>query len=398
MSLIANRLLKIKPSPTLALSAQANMLKKRGVDVLNLTLGEPDFDTPDNIKQAAFKAMEKGHTKYTAVDGISELKQAICNKFRQENHLDYTSSQITVGTGGKQVIFNCMLATINEGDEVIIPAPFWVSYVDIVALCGGVPVIVQCDASRHFKLTPELLEQSITAKTKWLILNSPSNPTGAAYSKQELTNLAAVLEQYPQVNIFSDDIYEHLLYDGEFCNIAQISPEMKERSFVMNGVSKAYAMTGWRIGYGAGNPELIKAMCTLQSQSTSNPCSISQYAAIEALTGPQEFIATNNTIFKQRRDLGLAMLNDIPGISCRKPEGAFYLFADCQYYFGKKNGIFTIKNDSDFCAYMLEEAKVAIVPGNAFGLEGFFRISYATSNQTIQQAIERIAKACANLS
>lgn len=398
MNLLATRLSKIKPSPTLALSAKANSLKKQGVDVLNLTLGEPDFDTPESIKQAAYKAMQEGKTKYTAVDGIIELKEAICLKFKTENNLIYKTENITVGTGAKQVLFNCFLATINPGDEVIIPAPYWVSYSDMVELCEGTPVIIQCGMHNNFKLTPQQLESAITPNTKWLILNSPSNPTGAAYSKEELQDLASILKKHDHVHIMSDDIYEHLIYEQEFYTIANVAPELLDRIFTINGVSKSYAMTGWRLGYGAGKKELVTAISTIQSQSTSNPCSISQYAALEALTGPQNFIETNRSIFMKRRDIGYNLLNDIEGINCLLPEGAFYLFPSCHFFIGKKtpNGNI-ISNDSEFCSYLLDEAKVAVVPGSAFGLEGFFRISYATSVEIIEEAINRIKTACAKL-
>ena len=398
MSLIANRLSKIKPSPTLSLSAKASELKKQGLDVLNLTVGEPDFDTPENIKKAAVAAITRGESKYTAVDGIAELKEAICTKFKLENNLNYKPSQITVANGGKQVIYNCMMATINPGDEVIIPAPYWVSYPEIVTICEGVPVIIECSAELSFKLTPELLRNAITNKTKWLIINSPSNPTGSCYSREELMQLAEILRQYPHVHVFTDDIYEHIIYDQKFYTIAEVAPDLATRVFTMNGMSKAYAMTGWRLGYGAGDESIIKAMAVIQSQSTSNPCSITQFAALEALTGTQDFIAKNLEIFKRKRDLGLTMLKDIDGVSCETPGGAFYLFPSCALFIGKKTPSGKIiANDIDFCQCLLSDALVAVVPGSAFGLEGFFRVSYATSEAVIKEAMIRIKKVCDGL-
>lgn len=399
MSLIANRLLKIKPSPTLSLSAKANQLKNQGLDVLNMTVGEPDFDTPDNIKNAANAAIAQGKTKYTAVDGIAELKEAICKKFKRENNLEFTTSQITVGNGGKQVIYNCMMATLNPGDEVIIPAPYWVSYPEMVTVSEGVPVIVSCGEEVAFKLTANLLKSAITEKTKWLIFNSPSNPTGGVYSKEELEMIAEVLRDYPQVNVLSDDIYEHITYDQKFYTIAEVAPDIIDRIFTVNGVSKSYAMTGWRIGYGAGTESLIKAISVIQSQSTSNPCSISQYAALEAINGTQEFIEKNREVFKRKRDLVVSMLSTISGVKCDVPGGAFYVFANCKSFMGRKTPSGSlISNDGDFCAYLLSDALVALVPGSAFGLEGFFRISYATSESIIKEAMLRIKKACDSLS
>ncbi len=399
MSLIAKRLSNIKPSPTLLLSAKASELKNKGIDVLNMTVGEPDFDTPANIKNAATKAIEQGKTKYTAVDGITELKEAICKKFKRENNLDFTTSQITIGNGGKQVIYNCMMATLNPGDEVIVPAPYWVSYPEIVTISEGMPIIVSCGEDMNFKLTPEILESVITNKTKWLIFNSPSNPTGEVYSEEELKRLAEVLRKYPQVNILSDDIYEHITYDQKFFTIAEVAPDIRDRIFTVNGVSKSYAMTGWRIGYGAGIESLIKAIAVIQSQSTSNPCSISQYAALEAINGPQNFIKINRDLFKYKRDIVVSMLNMIDGVKFNVPGGAFYLFANCQNFIGKKTSKgFVINNDNDFCEYLLTDALVALVPGSAFGLDGFFRISYATSEAAIKEAMTRIKKACDSLS
>ncbi len=395
MPLIANRLSKIKPSPTLVLSAKANELQKKGIDVLNLTVGEPDLDTPLNIKNAAINAIGQGKTKYTVVDGIIELKEAICQKFKQENHLDFKSSQITVSNGGKQVLYNCMMATLNPQDEVVIPAPYWVSYPEIVSIAEGIPIILPCREELAFKLTPQQLERAINSRTKWLILNSPSNPTGSVYTAEELRQLADVLIKHQNVHILSDDMYEHITYDQKFCTLAEIAPDLIERIFILNGVSKAYAMTGWRIGYGAGSENLIKAMSIIQSQSTSNPCSISQYAAMEALTGTQDFITTNKTAFKIKRDLSLALLREIDGMTCDTPGGAFYLFPNCQKFIGKKtpSGVL-INNDTDFCQYLLTDALVAVIPGSAFGLNGFFRVSYATSETVIKKAMIRIKNAC----
>ena len=398
MSVIAERIQKIKPSPTLALSAKAGEMQRQGLNVLNLTVGEPDFDTPVNIKNAANVAIAQGKTKYTAVDGIIELKEAICHKFKRENNLDFKTSQITVGNGGKQVAYNCMMATVNKGDEAIIPAPFWVSYPEMVALAEGTPVIVPCSIESDFKITPKLLAEAITNNTKWLILCSPSNPTGSVYSKEELERLAQVLRQYPQVHIFSDDIYEHIIYDQAFYNLAQAAPDLTSRIFIMNGMAKAYAMTGWRMGYGAGNIEIIKAMGIIQSQSTSNPCTISQYAALEALNGTQDFIPTNCAMFKNKRDLVISMLKDIKGLTYNIPGGAFYVFVGCESFIGKKSPSGqVINNDTDFCQYLLTDALVAVVPGSSFGLDGYFRISYATSEPILQDALTRIKKACANL-
>ena len=398
--LIANRLKTIRPSPTLAVNRKAAELRASGLDVIDLGVGEPDFPTPLHIIEAAKVAMDKGETKYTIVDGSMALKKAICGKFERENNLKYATDQITVGTGAKQVLFNALFATINPGEEVIIPAPYWVSYLDIVAFAEGTPVIVNTKESSGFKLKPEDLEKAINENTKWLILNSPSNPTGSAYSFEELKALADVLLKYPQVLIMTDDIYEHVIYDGfKFATIAQVEPELFSRTFTLNGVSKAYAMTGWRLGYGGGSKEIIKAISVIQSQSTSNPCSISQAAAIAALNGKQKFIEENNAIFQRRRDLVVKALNEIKGIYCSNPNGAFYVFPSCHDLIGKKTpkGM-VIKNDNDFAAYLLEEALVAVVPGIAFGAENYFRISYATSDDLLEKACERIAKACKELS
>ena len=393
MSIISNSLKRIKPSPTLAVSQKARELKAAGKDVIGLGAGEPDFDTPENIKKAAIKAINKGETKYTAVDGTPALKSAIVDKFKKENNLIYLPEQISVGTGGKQVIFNAMLTTVNPGDEVIIPAPYWVSYPDIVLLAGGIPKIIKCSEKNQFKITPDDLEKNISNKTKWLIINSPSNPTGSCYTQKELETLGEVLKKNENVFILSDDIYEHLIYDDfEFFTTAQIK-ELKERTLTMNGVSKSYAMTGWRIGYGAGPTEIIKAMAKLQSQSTTNPSSISQAAAVEALNGTQDFIKTRSESFKERRDFVVKYLNNIKGLSCLKPNGAFYVFPNCQKLLGTK-----LKTDKDFVEKLLEEALVAVVQGSAFGLDGYFRISYATSMDNLKKALERIKSFCENLS
>jgi len=393
MSIVSNSLKRIKPSPTIAVSQKARELKAAGKDVIGLGAGEPDFDTPDNIKKAAIDAIKRGETKYTAVDGTPALKKAIVDKFKRENNLDYLPEQISVGTGGKQIIFNAILATVNPGDEVIIPAPYWVSYPDIVLLAGGVPKIVECSEKNNFKITPNELEKSITNNTKWIIINSPSNPTGSGYTQKELEALGEVLKKNKNVFILSDDIYEHLTYDSfKFFTIAQIK-ELKDRTLTMNGVSKSYAMTGWRIGYGAGPKDIIKAMAKLQSQSTTNPSSISQAAAVEALNGTQDFIKTRAESFKERRDFVVKYLNDIKGLSCLNPNGAFYVFPNCQKLLGTK-----LKTDKEFVEKLLEEALVAVVQGSAFGLDGFFRISYATSMENLKKALERIKSFCESLS
>lgn len=399
MAFISDTLKKIKPSPTIAVTVKAKELEAAGKDVIGLGAGEPDFDTPENIKQAAKTAMDKGQTKYTAVDGTPELKKAIVAKFKRENNLDYEVKNITVGTGGKQVIYNAFMASLNPGDEVIIPAPYWVSYPDIVNLAGGTPVTIECSDDTNFKLTADRLEKAVTPNTKWLIINSPSNPTGAAYSFGELKAIADVLLKHPQVYVMSDDIYEHVIYDGfKFHTIVEVEPKLKERTLTINGVSKAYAMTGWRIGYGAGPAELIKAMATLQSQSTSNPCSIAQAATVEALNGTQDFIKPRNESFKNRRDLVVNGLNAIPGLNCKNPEGAFYVFPSCKGIIGKRTPSGkVIANDTDFASYLLEDHLVALVPGAAFGAEGYFRISYATSDEVLKRALERIKKAVEDL-
>jgi len=397
MSLIARRLGFIKPSPTLAVSAKAAELKRSGIDVISLGAGEPDFDTPENIKLAAITAIKAGVTKYTNVDGMPELKKAVCEKFKRENGLEYLPDQIIIGTGGKQVIYNLFMATLDQGDEVIIPAPYWVSYPDIVLLAEGKPVIIEAYLETGFRITPESLDAAITDKTKWFILNSPSNPSGAAYSKQDLLLLADILRKYPHVQIMSDDIYEHITFNGfKFYNLAAIAPDLKERIFIVNGVSKAYSMTGWRIGYGAGNKDIIKAMALIQSQSTSNPSSISQMAAIEALIGTQNYIPKNALGFEKKRDLVFSLLAKIKNLECYKPEGAFYLFIRCTKLFGKKTPSGQLlKNDNDLATYLLEHANVAVVPGIAFGLEGYFRISYATSEELLAEACRRIER-CIN--
>ncbi len=400
MSFLASSLSNIKPSPTIAVSMKAAELKASGKNIISLSMGEPDYDTPQNIKNAAIVAIKKGDTKYTAVDGTAALKKAIVEKFKRENSLEYKTSEIIVSTGAKQVIYNALVATLNAGDEVVIPAPFWVSYPDMVLLAGGTPVVVDSKAEDNFKITAENLEKKITAKTKWLILNSPSNPTGSCYSAAELKKLADVLVKHPQVHIMSDDIYEHLIFDGlKFATIAEIEPKLKSRTLVINGVSKAYSMTGWRIGYGAGDEKLIKAMSMIQSQSTSSPCSVSQAAAVEALNGDQSYIAEGKKVFEKRRNMVVEMLNKIDGIDCNTPNGAFYVFPSCKKLFGKKTADGKIiNNDNDFAGYLLEEALVAVVPGVAFGAEGFFRISYAASEDFLKDAMERIAKACSKLS
>ncbi len=398
MSIISDSLKRIKPSPTIAVTQKAKELKAAGKDVIGLGAGEPDFDTPDNIKKAAIDAIQSGDTKYTAVDGTKDLKEAIVKKFKRENNLNYTIDQITVGAGGKHVIYNLMMATLNKGDEVIIPAPYWVSYPDIVLLAGANPIVIECSEDQGFKLSAKDLEAKITNNTKWLILNSPSNPTGACYSEQEIKNLSQVLKRNPHVNILSDDIYEHITYDDfKFFTIAQI-PEIKNKVITMNGVSKSYAMTGWRIGYAAGDKDIIKAIAKIQSQSTTNPSSISQAAAVEALNGKQDFIPVRAKAFQERRDFVVNSLNAIKGISCLKPEGAFYVFPNCKGLIGKKDKSGKkITNDTDFVQSLLENNDVAVVQGSAFGLEGFFRISYATSMEKLEIAMKRIKSFCESL-
>jgi len=387
---------RVKPSATIAVTDKARELKAAGRNVIGLGAGEPDFDTPANIKLAAMRAIEAGKTKYTAVDGIPELKEAIIAKFQRENGLAYKPNQVIVGTGGKQVLYNALMATMNPGDEVIIPAPYWVSYPEMVALAGGEPVPVVCAAEHGFKLQPEALEKAITPRTKWIILNSPSNPTGAAYSRAELKAITDVLVKHPQVWVMTDDMYEHLVYDDfVFATPAQVEPKLYERTLTVNGVSKAYCMTGWRIGYAGGPKLLIKAMGAIQSNSTANPCSISQAAAIEALTGPQDFIPVHNRSFKERRDFVVDRLNRIPGLFCPRPEGAFYVYPSCAGVIGKRTPAgATLENDGDFVRYLLEETGVAVVHGEAFGLSPHFRISYATSTEVLREACARIDQAC----
>ena len=394
MSIISNNLKRIKPSPTIAVTTKAREMRASGKDVIGLGAGEPDFDTPENVKEAAIDAIKRGDTKYTAVDGTPDLKKAIVEKFKRENNLNYTNDQITVGTGGKQVIYNTFMATLNKGDEVIIPAPFWVSYPDMVLLAGGTPKIIKCEEKDGFKLSVKKLEKAISKKTKWLILNSPSNPTGAGYTKKEIEDLAKVLLKHKKIFILSDDIYEHIRYEGfNFFTIAQIS-KLKERTLTMNGVSKSYAMTGWRIGYAAGPKEIINAIRKIQSQSTSNPSSISQAAAVEALNGQQNFIKERAEAFKERRDFVVSSLNNIKGINCLTPNGAFYVFPSCKGLLNKKT---KLKTDTEFVQKLLEKSMVAVVQGSAFGLDGYFRISYATSMQNLKKAIARIKDFCDSL-
>mgnify|MGYP001467361976 CR=1 FL=1 len=390
---------RIKPSATMAVTQQARELKSQGKDIIGLGAGEPDFDTPENIKEAAIAAIKSGDTKYTAVDGTPELKSAIKDKFKRDNNLDYNLDEISVGTGGKQIIFNAFAVTLDQGDEVIIPAPYWVTYPDVVNYFNAKPIFIKCSELNNFKITAEELEKTINPSTKWFILNSPSNPTGACYSKKELEDIAAVLERYPQINVLTDDLYEHLIYeDTKFYTIAEVAPNLKDRVLTLNGVSKAYAMTGWRIGYAGGNKDLIKAMGKLQSQSTSNPTSISQAAAVEALNGNNNFIAERNLIFQNRRDNLLISLNNMEGINCNTPDGAFYVFPSCKGVIGKRaKDNKTINDDEDFTSALLNHAGVAVVQGSAFGLEGYFRISYATSDENLQNACERLSKFCSEL-
>ncbi len=396
MSIVADRLSRIKPSPTIAVSNKARELKAAGRDVIGLGAGEPDFDTPDFVKEAACTAIKEGDTKYTAVDGTPALKDAIIAKLKRDNGLDYTSDQVTVGTGGKQVLYNALMASVNPGDEVIIPAPYWVSYPDMTLLAEGTPVTVDCPKENEFKLQAADLEAAITPKTKWIILNSPSNPTGAAYTRDELKALTDVLMKHPHVWVMSDDMYEHVVYDGfEFFTPAQVEPGLYDRTLTVNGVSKAYAMTGWRIGYAAGPAELIKAMAKVQSQSTSNPSSVSQAAAVGALNGDQSFLKERNDAFKARRDMVAEMLNAADGIECLTPEGAFYVYPSCAGCIGKTtpDGK-VIESDEDFVTYLLEAEGIACVQGAAFGLSPYFRISYATSDEALKEACTRIQRAC----
>ncbi len=399
MGFLAESLNRIQPSATIAVSMKARALKAEGRDIISLSAGEPDFDTPENVKEAAIAAMKAGKTKYTDVDGIPELKDAVIAKFKRDNGLDYKRTQISVGTGGKQVLYNALLATLNPGDEVIIPAPCWVSYADIVLLGGGKPIFVPTTMEDAFRLKPEALDKAITPKTKWLIFNSPSNPTGAAYSKDDIKVLTDVLLRHEHVWVLTDDMYEHLIYDGHvFATPAEVEPNIYDRTLTMNGVSKAYAMTGWRMGYAGGPEKLIGAMRKLQSQSTSNPNSITQWAAIEALNGPQDFIAKNNAVFVERRDLVVSMLNQATGLECPKPEGAFYVYPSCAGAIGKTTpkGV-KIENDEDFVTALLEEEGVACVHGAAFAGSPAFRISYATSTEALTEACNRIQRFCASL-
>ena len=399
MSLVAQRLSRIKPSPTNVLTGKVAELKAAGGDIIGLGAGEPDFDTPDNIKEAAKRAIDAGETKYTPIPGTLALRQAICDKLKRDNSLDYAPEQVIVSCGGKQVIYNAFMATLDPGDEVIIPAPYWVSYPDMVLLAEGTPVFVEGVEANGFKITPQDLDAAITPKTKWVLLNSPSNPTGAAYSRAELQGLCDVLMRHPHVWVMTDDMYEHVIYDGfEFTTPAEIEPGLYDRTLTLNGVSKAYAMTGWRLGYGAGPVELIKAMVVIQSQSSTHTSSISQAASVEALNGPQDFIGPHNDLFRDRRDLVVSMLNQATGIKCLTPEGAFYVYPSCAGTLGKTapDGS-KIETDSDFCTYLLESEGVAVVPGVAFGLSPYFRISYATSTEALTDACERIQRACAAL-
>ena len=392
MSFFSESINRIKPSATMAVTQKARELKEQGKDIIGLGAGEPDFDTPENIKLAAIDAIKRGETKYTAVDGTPALKNAIQLKFERENNLEYRTNEISVATGGKQIIFNAFAVTINKNDEVIIPTPYWVTYPDVVNYFNGIPIFIECPESNNFKLTPDQLERSIKQSTKWVILNSPSNPTGSCYTKDELVGIGKVLAKHSHVNILSDDLYEHIIYDDKiFSTIAQVVPELKDRTLTLNGVSKAYAMTGWRIGYAGGHTDLIKSMSKLQSQSTSNPTSISQAAAVEALSGNNDFIKERSIVFKKRRDILVSALNNMNGISCLCPDGAFYVFPSCKELIGKRdpsNKI--INNDQDFVTSLLEHSGVAVVQGSAFGMEGYFRISYATSDKALERACLRI--------
>lgn len=399
MSILSESLSRIKPSPTMAVVKKATELKSAGKDIISLGAGEPDFDTPENIKQAAIQAIKDGRTKYTVVDGTIELKRAVIGKFKRENNLIYNEKQVSVGVGGKHVIFNAILATINPGDEVLIPAPYWVSYPDIVLLAGGTPVIVECEESADFKILPQQIQKNVTKNTKWIILNSPSNPTGSVYSEQELKAIGEVLKKFPNVYIMSDDIYEHVLYTkNNFFTIAQI-PELFSRTLTINGLSKSYAMTGWRVGYAGGPENIIQGIAKIQSQSTTNTSSISQAAAEEALNGTQDFIKIRSDAFKERRDFVVKKLNSIKGLSCKNPEGAFYVFPSCKDCIGKKDANKKeIINDTDFVTSLLENTGVAVVQGSAFGKEGYFRISYATSLKNLSKALDKIEEYCKQLS
>ena len=400
MSIAARRMSRIKSSPSIAISAKAMEMARAGRDVIALSAGEPDFDTPDNVKIAAMRAIIEGRTKYPPITGIPELREAICRKLERENGLSYAPDEVLVCSGGKQVIYNALIATLDPEDEVIVPAPFWVSYPDMVLLAGGTPVVVAADAADGFRLTPQSLEEAITAKTKWLILNNPGNPSGAFYSAKDIEGLAEVLRRHSRVWVLTDDIYEHIVYGGEpFSTMAQVAPDLSERTLTMNGFSKAYCMTGWRLGYGAGPKELIAAMTKIQSQTTSGASSISQWAGVEALEGDQTFIRDNVSVFEARRDLGVSILNQATGLSCDSPSGAFYLYVDCSGTLGKRTpGGGVIGNDGDFAKYLLESEEVAAVHGEAFGLSPYFRISYALATDRLEEACLRIQRACASLS
>ena len=400
MNILASRLNRIQPSPTIAMSIKARELKAEGKDIIELAAGEPDFPTPSHIIEAAEEAMSRGETKYTDPDGTPALKQAVCDKFKRDNNLEYVTSQVTIGTGGKQVLYNALMATLNEGDEVIIPAPYWVSYPDMVLLAEGTPKIVECPLDKNFILQPEDLERAITPKTKWIILNSPSNPTGSGYTWDDMKKITDVLIRHPKIWVMTDDMYEHLVYDDfKFCTPAEVEPELYSRTLTVNGMSKAFCMTGWRIGYAAGPENLITAIRKIQSQSTSNPSSISQAASVAALNGPMDFLAKNNEVFKQRRDLVCSMLNQASGITCPTPDGAFYVYPSCAGLIGKKTPDGKVlKSDEDVVSYFLETEGIAAVHGAAFGLSPHFRISYATSTEALEDACQRIQRACSALS
>ena len=400
MNILASRLTRIQPSPTIAMSIKARELKAEGKDIIELAAGEPDFPTPSHIIEAAEEAMSRGETKYTDPDGTPALKQAVCDKFKRDNNLGYVTSQVTIGTGGKQVLYNALMATLNEGDEVIIPAPYWVSYPDMVLLAEGTPKIVECPLDKNFILQPEDLERAITPKTKWIILNSPSNPTGSGYTWDDMKKITDVLIRHPNIWVMTDDMYEHLVYDDfKFCTPAEVEPELYSRTLTVNGMSKAFCMTGWRIGYAAGPENLITAIRKIQSQSTSNPSSISQAASVAALNGPMDFLAKNNEVFKQRRDLVCSMLNQASGITCPTPDGAFYVYPSCAGLIGKKTPDGKVlKSDEDVVSYFLETEGIAAVHGAAFGLSPHFRISYATSTEALEDACQRIQRACTALS
>ncbi|MDC3080380.1 MAG: pyridoxal phosphate-dependent aminotransferase [Pseudomonadota bacterium] len=400
MNILASRLNRIQPSPTIAMSIKARELKAEGKDIIELAAGEPDFPTPSHIIEAAEEAMSRGETKYTDPDGTPALKQAVCDKFKRDNNLEYVTSQVTIGTGGKQVLYNALMATLNEGDEVIIPAPYWVSYPDMVLLAEGTPKIVECPLDKNFILQPEDLERAITPKTKWIILNSPSNPTGSGYTWDDMKKITDVLIRHPNIWVMTDDMYEHLVYDDfKFCTPAEVEPELYSRTLTVNGMSKAFCMTGWRIGYAAGPENLITAIRKIQSQSTSNPSSISQAASVAALNGPMDFLAKNNEVFKQRRDLVCSMLNQASGITCPTPDGAFYVYPSCAGLIGKKTPDGKVlKSDEDVVSYFLETEGIAAVHGAAFGLSPHFRISYATSTEALEDACQRIQRACTALS